>query len=232
MSCRGLQNRHRKPHRDPGVFLSNKQFLPYLFILQNHLKKVEITALADQHRAGVPAALADFLPHRMMRYVSPPQPPVSRPHSHCWKTHRAASVLPCPRRACVPHGQPQSLAQVVRSCSGGLSNQMLCVAGRSGLKPRGLAHVSERHLKAETAMGPGIRGLMLGPASPRADTRRNSEGVVVLEGDSHSGRRQAEWWPGRRLQPPLGPRQGQPLAAAVTGQGALLRASSKIPAKG
>lgn len=134
-----------------------------------------------------------------------------RPHSHCWEDSQS-SFCPAmsqegmrpPRAASEPGTSGQVMGSEVfptRCCVWLL---------RSGLKPRGLCtRVRETFESGKTAMGPGIRGSMLGPASPRADTRRNSEG------SSGAGRgfplrpQAAEWWPGRRLQPPLGPRQGQ-----------------------
>lgn len=137
----------KSPIRDPGVFLSNKQFLPYLFILQNHLKKVEITALADQHRAGGFPALAGSPPTQNDEVCQPapatclpaPQPLLGR--------LRAASVLPCPRRACGPHGQPQSLGgQVVRSWAQ-RSFQPDAVCGYcSGLETQRLMHTCQRDI--------------------------------------------------------------------------------------
>lgn len=78
----------------------------------------------------------------------------------------------------------------------------------------------------------------LGSEGRRLDLRPHGQapaatvrGVGVLDGDSHSAQ-PAEWCPGRRLQPHLARVRASSLAAAATGQGALLRVSSRIPGQG
>ena len=125
------------------------------------------------------------------------------PTATAGETRRAASVLPCPRRARGPRGQPQSLAQVAGSW---------WLLG-SGLRPRGLCtRVRVAFESGEAAWDLGSEGRCLdlpphgqGPASPRAGTciptgrdlhphgqapAAAGRGVGVLGGDSHSGRSQ------------------------------------------
>lgn len=93
--------------------------------------------------------------------------------------------------------------------------------------------MSERHLKAEKLqwdLGSKGRCLDLRPhgQAPAATVR----GGGVLEGDSHSGHRQPSGGPDAGCSPYLAHVRASSLAAAVTGQGALLRVSSKIPGQG
>lgn len=115
----------------------------------------------------------------------------------------------------------------------GLSNQMLCVATGERAETQRLMHTCQRHLKVEKlqwGLGSEGRCLDLRPhGQARAATVR---AVVVLEGDSHSGRRQLSGGPDTGCSPHLAHVRASSLAAAVTGQGALLRVSSKIPGQG
>lgn len=84
--------------------------------------------------------------------------------------------------------------------------------------------------KLQWGLGSEGRCLDLRPhGQARAATVR---AVVVLEGDSHSGRRQLSGGPDTGCSPHLAHVRASSLAAAVTGQGALLRVSSKIPGQG
>lgn len=168
-----------------------------------------------------------------MRYVSLPQPPVSPPPQlllgrlieQLLSCHVPGEMWP-PRAAPEPDTSGQVMGSEIlpARCCGWLLG--------SGLRPRGLCtRVRVTFESRKAAVGPGIRGSTLGPASPRAGTCCNSEGSRGA-GRGFPLSAAAEWCPGRRLQPHLARVRASSLAAAATGQGALLRVSSRIPGQG
>ena len=158
-----------------------------------------------------------------MRYVSLPQPPVSPPPQlllgrlieQLLSCHVPGEMWP-PRAAPEPgtSGQVMGSEILPARCCGWLLG--------SGLRPRGLCtRVRVTFESRKAAVGPGIRGSTLGPASPRAGTCCNSEGSRGA-GRGFPLSAAAEWCPGRRLQPHLARVRASSLAAAATGPGILL----------
>lgn len=134
-----------------------------------------------------------------------------RPHSRCWGDSQSSVCPPMSQEGTLtPRAAPEPGTSVRVMGSEGLPARCCGWLLGSGLRPRGLCTcVRAAFESGKAAMGPGIRGSMLGPASPRAGTCCNREGSRGPGRGFRLRSQPAEQWPGCRLQPPLGPCQGQ-----------------------